>query len=90
MVKGKRRKGFPLTIVLSDLFVDHCMSFCPFSSDHCIICPSVCRSLFVPFPLTIVLSDNGQRKKDKRTNNDLQTEGQIIQWSEEKGQKDKQ
>ena len=33
---------------------------------------------------------NGQRKKDKRTNSDLQTEGQIIQWSEEKGQKDKQ
>jgi hypothetical protein len=33
---------------------------------------------------------NGQRKKDKRTNNDLQTEGQIIQWSKEKGQKDKQ
>ena len=33
---------------------------------------------------------NGQTKKDKRTNNDLQTEGQIIQWSKEKGQKDKQ
>jgi hypothetical protein len=33
---------------------------------------------------------NGQRKKDKRTNNDLQTEGQIIQWSKEKGLKDKQ
>jgi hypothetical protein len=26
--------------------------------------------------------------KGKGTNNDLQTEGQIIQWSEEKGQKD--
>jgi hypothetical protein len=41
----------PLVIpvmLLSDLlFVAHCLSFCPFSFDHCIICPSVCRSLFV-------------------------------------------
>jgi hypothetical protein len=48
-------------------------SSCPFSFDHCIVCPSVWRSLA------------GQKKKDKRTTSDLQTEGQIIQWSKEKG-----
>ena len=29
---------------------------------------------------------NGQKKKNKRTHNDLQTEGQTIQWPKEKGQ----
>ena len=33
---------------------------------------------------------NGQKKKNKRTHNDLQTEGQTIQWPKEKEQKDKQ
>ena len=28
---------------------------------------------------------NSQKKKDKRTHNDLQTEGQTIQWPKEKG-----
>jgi hypothetical protein len=27
---------------------------------------------------------NGQKKKNKRTHNDLQTEGQTIQWPKEK------
>jgi hypothetical protein len=40
MVRGKRTKGQTMIYLL---FVDHCLSFCPFSSDHCIICPSVCR-----------------------------------------------
>jgi hypothetical protein len=31
---------------------------------------------------------NGQKKKNKRTHNDLQTEGQTIQWPKEKVQKD--
>ena len=50
---------FLLTIVLSVLlFGDHWLSSCPFSFDHCIICPSVWRSLvpLVLFLLTIVLS----------------------------------
>jgi hypothetical protein len=33
---------------------------------------------------------NGQKKKYKRTHNDLQTEGQTIQWPKEKEQKDTQ
>ena len=41
---------------------------------------------------------NGQKKKDRGTNNDLQTEGQTIQWTKKKtkgqtmiyNQKDKQ
>ena len=33
---------------------------------------------------------NSQKKKDKRTHNDLQTEGQTIQQPKEKGQKDTQ
>ena len=33
---------------------------------------------------------NGQMNKDKRANNNLQTEGQSIQWPKEKGQKNKQ
>jgi hypothetical protein len=40
-----------------------CLSFCLFSFGHCVVCP------FVFFLLAIV---NGQKKKDKRTNNDLQ------------------
>jgi hypothetical protein len=66
-----------LTIVLSDLlFVDHCLSFCPFSFDHCIIS----KGQIIQW----------SKEKGQKDNNDLQTEGQIIQWSEEKGQKDKQ
>ena len=30
-------------------FVNHCLSFCPFSFGHCVVCP------FVLFPLAIVL-----------------------------------
>jgi hypothetical protein len=33
---------------------------------------------------------NGQKKKDQGTNNDLQTEGQTIQWTKEKRPRDKQ
>ena len=29
---------------------------------------------------------NGQKKKDQGTNNDLQTEGQTIQWTKKKDQ----
>jgi hypothetical protein len=40
-----------------------------------------------PFVLFLLAS---QKKKYKRTNNDLQTEGQTIQWPKEKAQKNKQ
>ena len=33
---------------------------------------------------------NGQKKKDQGTNNDLQSEGQTIQWTKEKRPRDKQ
>jgi uncharacterized membrane protein len=92
---GQKKKNkqpfvlFLLAIVLSVLlFVDHCLSFCSFSFGHCIVCPSVCRSLFVL--LFFFRQYNGQKKKNKRTNNDLQTEGQTIQWPKEKEQKNTQ
>jgi len=28
------------SLVLCVSFVDHCLSFCPFSFDHCVVCPS--------------------------------------------------
>ena len=40
---------FLLAIVLSVLlFVDHCVSFCPFSFPHCIVCPSI-NGFWLPF-----------------------------------------
>ena len=33
---------------------------------------------------------SGQKKMDKRTDDDLQTEEQTTQWSNENGQKDRQ
>ena len=29
------------SLVLRVCFVDHCMSFCPFSFAHCVVCPSI-------------------------------------------------
>jgi Flp pilus assembly protein TadB len=78
MAKRKKTKGqttqwsvllslFLLAIVLSVLLSFffwplYCLSFCLFSFCHCVVCP------FVFF----LLQYNGQKKKDKRTNNDLQ------------------
>ena len=28
------------SLVLCVCFVDHCLSFCPFTFDHCVVCPS--------------------------------------------------
>jgi hypothetical protein len=28
------------SLVLCVCFVDHCMSFCPFSFGHCVVCPA--------------------------------------------------
>jgi hypothetical protein len=98
---------FLLSIVLFVLlFVDHCLSLGLFSFVHCIVCPSDCRSLFVPWSFflcpyntmdkrkktkgqTMIYKQedkqyNGQKKKDQGTNNDLQSEGQTIQWTKEK------
>jgi hypothetical protein len=35
--------GVPVTrsLVLCVCFVDRCLSFCPFSFDHCVVCPSI-------------------------------------------------
>ena len=38
-----------LSLVLCVSFVDHCLSFCPFSLDHCVICPSSNYELGLPF-----------------------------------------
>jgi hypothetical protein len=48
--KKKDQVFFLLSIVLFVLlFVDHCLSLGLFSFVHCIVYPSDCRSLFVPW-----------------------------------------
>jgi hypothetical protein len=65
-----------------------CLSFCPFSFGHCVVCP------FFFFKGQTDRQHNGQKKKDKRTNNTMakrkKTKGQTTQWLKEKRQKDKQ
>jgi hypothetical protein len=91
-------------------FVDHSLTLRDFSFVHCIVYPSDCRSLFVPWSFffcpnrrtnnnidkrkknkeqTMIYKQknkqyNGQKKKYQGTNNDLQTEGQTIQWTKKK------
>jgi hypothetical protein len=31
----------PRSLVLCKCFVDRCLSFCPFSFGHCVVCPSI-------------------------------------------------
>jgi hypothetical protein len=71
MVKRKSTNNDLQNITQKVYCLSFCVMFCRslfvlFSFDHCIVCPSVCRSLFV--------------------HNDLQTEGQTIQWPKERVQ----
>jgi hypothetical protein len=71
-------------------FVDHCLFFV-FWPLYCLsFCVIFCRSLFVLFLLTIVLSvllcSDGQKTKNKQWSTKYYTEGQTIQWSKDKEQ----
>ena len=55
--------GVARSLVLCVCFVDHCLSFCPFSFGHCVVCSSSIYDSDYPFGifklfllLTIVLS----------------------------------
>ena len=36
------------SLALCVCFVDHCLSFCPFSSGHCVVCPSSIYGFWLP------------------------------------------
>ena len=59
MISRPRRSLVFQSLVFCVVFGDHCLSFCPFSSGHCIVCPSI-YGFWLPlwyfFFNTIVLS----------------------------------
>jgi uncharacterized membrane protein YvlD (DUF360 family) len=80
---------FLLTIVLSLLLSFFfwplcCLSFCPFSFGHCVVCPS---SIY-GFRLPLVSSNSSDR--DNTMGKIKRTKGETTQWSKEKGQKERQ
>jgi len=52
------------SLVLCVCFVDHCLSFCPFSFSHCVVCPSSIYRFWLPLwylQIFLIWSENQLR-----------------------------
>jgi hypothetical protein len=61
--KGRFFSGVRVTrsLVLCVCFIDHCLSFCTFSFDHCVVCSSIYGFWLPPFGIV-----NSSSSKDKQ------------------------
>jgi hypothetical protein len=69
-------------LVLCVCFVDRCLSFCPFSFGHCVVCPSLIYGFWWPLSVFKLLwpKEKGQKDKQRSTKHTHKTKDRVT-WT---------